>query len=163
MPTRDPTLQYPPVALRAMTLSTHTCNAYTYMTLQDSYDLGGDGLGSFWDMAANRLAASIINAHQPHIFSTSAVGVVLSPSRVQGGVRCAYSADGNSMSKGRIRGRDDDGCHAARWDAFMGSEGVEPMMWHHRTRLAGSTYPAWTADCLWGEHLMHACMHACMH
>ena len=146
-----------------MTLSTHTCNAYTYMTLQDSYDLGGDGLGSFWDMAANRLAASIINAHQPHIFSTSAVGVVLSPSRVQGGVRCAYSADGNSMSKGRIRGRDDDGCHAARWDAFMGSEGVEPMMWHHRTRLAGSTYPAWTADCLWGEHLMHACMHACMH
>ena len=53
---------------------------------------------------ADRLAASIVNARLPYMYSTSAVGVVLRPDLAQGLIRCAYGRDGGSYNMG------DHGC-----------------------------------------------------
>ena len=73
------------------------------MLVRQSDSLVNDAWGKdLWGLADNfpdRLAASLVNAQQPFMYSTSAVGIVLRPSSIQGLILCAYPRDGNSMNK----------------------------------------------------------------
>ena len=64
---------------------------------------GGDGKPWLPDTArySDRMAASIVNAQLPYVFSTSALGFVRRPSVfADGGLWCSCSSDCNSMGSG---------------------------------------------------------------
>ena len=84
----------------------------------------------------DRLAASMINAKLPFIYSTSAVGFVLRPSDLQAGLWCSYPRDGNSMNVA------DHGC--AGKGAIGSFKSLAKMMVYHINHLKSGT------SCLWG-------------
>ena len=93
----------------------------------------------------DRFAASIVNAIAPYMFSTSAVGFVLSAadssasqSRTTGGLQiddlwCSYPLDGNSM------GQDHHGC------------GQGSYMTLSKMLTAQQRMMRYTGRCVWGE------------
>ena len=64
---------------------------------------GGDG-GVPWmtnDAYPDRFAASLVNAKAPYMYSTSAVGIVISPAHLSmEDLWCIYPRDGNTMGQG---------------------------------------------------------------
>ena len=93
----------------------------------------GDGK---WD---DRLAASLINAKLPHMYSTSAVGLVLRPSAVEGCIWCSYPRDGNSMNQ------DQHGCANLKGYDMFAADRISDMMRKHEQDLH------WHKTCLWGD------------
>ena len=51
----------------------------------------------FCSRSSDRLAASIVNSHMPHLFSYDAGGMVISPERAH--VLCSYHGDGNNFGR----------------------------------------------------------------
>lgn len=92
--------------------------------------------GGKWD---DRLAASLVNARVPHMYSTSAVGLVLAPSAVSGHLWCAYPRDGNSMNQ------DSHGCANLRGYDMFGPGDVGAMLRKQEQQMH------WHKDCLWGD------------
>ena len=92
---------------------------------------------TFYTHLRDRLAASIVNAKLPFMFSTSAVGFVLSTSKLQEALWCSYPRDGNSMSAA------DHGC--ASKGAIGSFKSLERMLIYHGNHLAP------TRSCLWGK------------
>ena len=84
--------------------------------------------------STDRLAASIINHRLPHMFSTSAVGVVISPEHVEGRIYCSYPRDGNSMNNGG-----EHGCDATAADYFRGTD-IKGMLQAHERTMTFSYY-----------------------
>jgi hypothetical protein len=95
-----------------------------------------DGGGDPWNVSPwnkDRFACSLINAHVPHMFSTSAVGFVLRPSALAGVVACSYPRDGNSMNNGP---------HGCGPDSY---KHVQIMLRVHQNHLKPNE------NCLWGK------------
>jgi len=89
-----------------------------------------------WEATWGRLAASLINAEAPFMFSTSAIGIVLSPEVVEeeGIIYCSYPNDGNSMNSGNW------GCDGA---TAWGAQGL-------RLALSEQARRGRDESCLWG-------------
>lgn len=88
--------------------------------------------GKFGD----RLAASIVNARLPYMYSTSAVGLVLNPESVQGGVYCSYPRDGNSMGQGNHGCEDGRNYPPERLGAML-EQHQHAMHWHKTCLWSG--------------------------
>ena len=86
----------------------------------------------------DRLAASMINAKLPYMYSTSAVGFVLSATELQGTLWCSYPRDGNSMSLA------EHGC-ASTAQGIGSFKYLERMLIFHMNHLKPSS------TCLWGK------------
>ena len=63
--------------------------AGTFLKVPDLWSVGD------WD----RLAASVVSAKLPFMYSTSGEGVVLRPEKLEGGLLCCYPKDANSMGQ----------------------------------------------------------------
>ena len=96
---------------------------------------GGDG-GVPWmtnDAYPDRFAASLVNANAPYMYSTSAVGIVISPAHLSmEDLWCIYPRDGNTMSLGN------HGCGQGAYTTL-------PKM------LAAQQRGLPRSNCLWGE------------
>ena len=91
-----------------------------------------------WEATWGRLAASVVNAHVPYMFSTSAVGLVIDPEAAQRAdlVHCAYWKDGNSMNSGNY------GCDGAQgW----GSAGLQVALSAQERNARENSWCAWGA------------------
>ena len=101
---------------------------------------------------SDRLAASIVNAKRPFMFSTSAIGVVLRPSalmvsgddgKLEPSIWCSYPFDGGSM-------RQDDrvhGCDLGHPITCFPPNLLWKMLWTQQVGWA----KRFTRDCLYGE------------
>ena len=83
------------------TASNNFSHAGVLLHQTDSMDDGETGSGQPWMTSAkhaDRFAASIVSKQVPHLYSTSAAGLVLRPSAFQhkDAYWCSYREDGNS-------------------------------------------------------------------
>jgi len=94
-----------------------------------------------WEATWGRLAATMVNARAPWMFSTSAIGFVIDPEVAKDAdiFHCAYDADGNSMNS------DDWGCAGSMPD-------LQHAMQEQERRAAWCNQaPAWrSCACAWG-------------
>lgn len=95
----------------------------------------------------NRLASSIINANRPYIYSTSAIGLVLSPTRMEHAIYCSYPFDGGSMAP-EDGSRDAHGCSYDRVVCFP-RDGLYEMLALQQWGWVAKR--GFTSACLWGE------------
>lgn len=95
---------------------------------------------TMWEASWGRMAATVVNAQVPYMYSTSAMGLVLSAALVQaaGVVRCSYWTDGNSMAASDL------GCANNYGSMEWGGAGLEATMRSQRQQLR------WKDWCLGG-------------
>ena len=91
-----------------------------------------------WDASWGRLAASLVNAHLPYMFSTSAIGLIVNPQVASraGVLHCSYSFDGNSMHSR------DGGCEDQYGTMHWNANGLASTLQQQQGRLY------WHGDCV---------------
>jgi hypothetical protein len=129
------------------TASNNFSHAGVLLHQTDSMDDGETGSGQPWMTSAkhaDRFAASIVSKQVPHLYSTSAAGLVLRPSAFQhkDAYWCSYREDGNSMNKGN---HGCAGCGPAFPDCVYNFGRLRNMLHDHHTHMRAKR------ACLWGK------------
>ena len=88
----------------------------------------------------DRIVGSIVSQLRPYMYSTSAIGFVLSPEEIGGGaIRCSYATDAGSLSIDRGCKRDGS--------AYAGEGGLVHML--NEQIYGGAQWGS--SNCLWGS------------
>lgn len=93
-----------------------------------------------WGVSMDRIVGSIVSQLRPYMYSTSAIGFVLSPEEIGGGaIRCSYATDAGSLSIDRGCKRDGS--------AYAGEGGLVHML--NEQIYGGAQWGS--SNCLWGS------------